>query len=193
MNPKVSSYISSDRQWQEELQALRAILLDCRLTEEFKWNKPCYTFQNTNLVSIARLKNHCWIMFFKGALLSDPAGVLVKAGENSQSMRVIPFTNVGKIVELQALLKATVYEAIEAEKAGLKVPSIKHTDLIYPEEFNTKLDKMPDLKTAFEALTPGRQRGYNLYFTGAKQSRTRESRIEKCVPRILAGKGLNDR
>lgn len=192
-NPKVDAYLGKSETWQGELEELRAIILECHLSEEFKWNKPCYTFQNSNLLATARLKDYCWLMFFKGALLDDANGILLKPGENSQSMRVIPFTSVEQIVEMKAVLKTYIHQTMEAEKAGLKVNFKKNVKLIFPREFTAIRDEMPALKTAFDALTPGRQRGYNLYFSAAKQSKTRVSRIEKCMPKILSGKGLNDR
>lgn len=192
-NPKIDAFLSAQKTWRDELEALRAILLDTPLTEEFKWYKPVYTFQNSNLVGIAGLKDHCWIAFFKGALLNDSIGILLRPGENSQSGRVIKFTSVGQIAAIEATLMTFIHEAIAAEKAGLKVNFKESKSLVYPEELQKILDKLPALKTAFEALTPGRQRAYNLYFTAPKQSKTRESRIEKSIPKILDGKGLTDR
>jgi uncharacterized protein YdeI (YjbR/CyaY-like superfamily) len=192
MNPKVDVYLSKAKKWQEELEKLRMIILDCQLTEELKWGKPCYTFQKSNIVLIIGFKEYCALIFCKGALLNDANGILIKPGENTQAGRQIRFTNVREIVELEPILKAYIYEAIEAEKAGLKVNFKKHTELIFPEEFQKKLDEIPGLKTAFEALTPGRQRAYNLYFSAPKQSKTRESRVEKCMQQILNKKGLND-
>ncbi|MFC3285926.1 YdeI/OmpD-associated family protein [Litchfieldella rifensis] len=192
MNPKVDELLRKDK-WQEERKTLRAILLDCQLTEEVKWGKLCYTFQKSNVVMIYGIKEYCALGFFKGALLNDADGILVKPGEHSQAMRQIRFTGVQEIDELEARLKAYIHEAIEVEKAGLKVDFKEKRELEFPEEFQDKLNEDPVLKTAFEALTPGRQRGYILHFSGAKQSRTRVSRIEKCISRILDGKGLNDR
>jgi len=171
---------------------LRMIILDCQLTEELKWVKPCYTFQKSNIVIIIPLKEYCALMFCKGALLNDANGILIKPGENTQAGRWIKFSSVREIVEMETILKAYIHEAIEVEKAGLKVNFKKNTELIFPEEFQNKLDENPALKTAFDALTPGRQRAYNLYFSAAKQSKTRESRVEKCVRQILNGKGLDD-
>jgi uncharacterized protein YdeI (YjbR/CyaY-like superfamily) len=168
------------------------IILDCQLTEELKWGWPCYTFQKSNIVLINGFKEYCALLFFKGALLNDANGILIKIGENTQAGRQIRFTNVREIVEMEPILKAYIYEAIEVEKAGLKVNFKKNTELIFPEEFQNKLDENPALKTAFDALTPGRQRAYNLYFSAPKQSKTRESRVEKCMQQILNGKGLND-
>jgi len=192
MNSKVDVYLSKAKKWQKELEKLRMILLDCQLTEELKWGKPCYTFQKSNIVIILPLKEHCALLFCKGALLNDANGILIKPGENTQAARQIRFTNVREIVEMEPILKAYIYEAIEAEKAGLKVNFKENTELIFPEEFKNKLDTNFALKTAFDALTPGRQRAYNLYFSAPKQSKTRESRVEKCMRQILNGKGLDD-
>jgi uncharacterized protein YdeI (YjbR/CyaY-like superfamily) len=192
MNPKVDVFISKAKKWQEELKKLRMIILDCQLTEELKWGKPCYTFQKSNLVIIIPLKESCALMFCKGALLNDAKGILIKPGENTQAGRWIKFTNVRQIVEMETVLKAIIYEAIEVEKAGLKV-NFKRNPEPVPEEFQNKLAEIPALKTAFDALTPGRQRAYILYFSAPKQSKTRESRVEKWLPQILNGKGLNDR
>src|SRR5256885_10451731 len=189
MNPKVDKYLSKAKKWQEEFKKLRRISLDCGLTEELKWGKPCYTFQNSNVVIIQGFKEFCALLFAKGALLKDAKGVLKKFGW--QAARRIPFTNVREIVKTEPILKAYIREAVEAERAGLKVTYKKNPEPI-PEELQKKLDEIPALKTAFEALTPGRQRAYILYFSGAKQSKTRESRVEKCMPQILNGKGLND-
>jgi uncharacterized protein YdeI (YjbR/CyaY-like superfamily) len=193
MNPKVDGYLSKAKKWQEEMEKLRLIILDCQLTEELKWGKPCYTFQQTNIVLIVGFKEYCALILCKGALLNDVHGLLIKPGENTQAARQIRFTNVREIVEMKSILKGYIFEAIEAEKAGLQVNYKKHTELIFPEEFQNKLEEIPALKTAFEALTPGRQRAYHLYFSAAKQSKTRESRVEKCMPQILQGKGLDDR
>ena len=192
MNPKVDVYLSKAKKWQEEMEKLRMIVLDCGLTEELKWGKPCYTFQKSNIVILQGFKEFCALLFAKGALLNDPNSILEKPGENTQAARRIPFTNVREIVEMEPILKAYIYEAIEAEKAGLKVNFKKNTELIFPEEFQNKLDENPALKTAFDALTPGRQRAYKLFFSAPKQSKTRESRVEKCMQQILNGKGLND-
>jgi uncharacterized protein YdeI (YjbR/CyaY-like superfamily) len=192
MNPKVDVFISKAKKWQEELKKLRMTILDCQLTEELKWGKPCYTFQKSNLVIIIPLKESCALMFCKGALLNDAKGILIKPGENTQAGRWIKFTNVRQIVEMETVLKAIIYEAIEVEKAGLKV-NFKRNPEPVPEEFQNKLAEIPALKTAFDALTPGRQRAYILYFSAPKQSKTRESRVEKWLPQILNGKGLNDR
>jgi len=192
MNPKVDAYFSNAKKWQKELRKLRRILLDCQLTEELKWGKPCYAFDNRNMIVILPLKEHCALLFFKGALLKDPNGILIKAGENTEAGRQIRFTNIREIVEMEAVLKAYIHEAIEVEKAGLKVNFKKITELKIPEEFQKQLDEIPALKTAFDALTPGRQRGYIFYFSAPKQSKTRKSRVEKCMQQILDGKGLND-
>ncbi len=192
MNPKVDAYLRKSIKWQKELAKLRTILLDCELTEEFKWGVPCYTFQKSNIVLMHVFKEYCALLFFKGALLDDPNGILVQQTENVQAGRQIRFTNVREIVEMETILKAYVHKAIQVEKAGLKVNFKKTTEFIMPEEFQNKLDEIPALKTAFKALTPGRQRAYILYFSAPKQSKTRESRVEKCMRQILKGKGLND-
>jgi uncharacterized protein YdeI (YjbR/CyaY-like superfamily) len=192
MNPKVDFFFSKAKKWQEEFEKLRMIILDCGLTEELKWGVPCYTFQKSNIVLIHGFKEYCAILFIKGALLHDVHGLLIQQTENVQAGRQIRFTNLREIVEMEPILKAYIYEAIEVEKAGLKVNFKKNTELIFPEEFQKKLDEIPALKAAFDALTPGRQRAYNLYFSAPKQSKTRESRVEKCMQQILNGKGLND-
>jgi uncharacterized protein YdeI (YjbR/CyaY-like superfamily) len=192
MNPKVDFYFSKAKKWQEELEQLRNIVLDCGLTEELKWGVPCYTFQKSNIVLIHAFKEYCALLFFKGALLSDTNGILIQQTEHVQAGRQIRFTNVREIVELAPILKAYIYEAIEVEKAGLKVSFKKVTEYAIPEEFQERLDKTPALKTAFDVLTPGRQRAYLLYFSAPKQSKTRASRVEKCMQQILDGKGLND-
>ena len=192
MNPKVNFYFSKAKRWQEELAKLRTIVLDCGLTEELKWGVPCYTIQKSNIVLIHVFKEYCALLFFKGALLHDTNGILIQQTENVQAARQIRFTNVREIVKMKPILKAYIYEAIEVEKAGLKVNFKKTAEFIIPEEFQNKLDELPALKTAFDALTPGRQRAYNLYFSAPKQSKTRESRVEKCMQQILNGKGLND-
>jgi uncharacterized protein YdeI (YjbR/CyaY-like superfamily) len=192
MNPKVDFYFSKPTKWQEEIRRLRRTVLDCQLTEELKWGVPCYTFQKGNIVLIHVFKDYCALLFFKGALLKDPNGILIQQTKHVQAARQIRFTNVREIVKLQTILKAYIYEAIEVEKAGLKVNLKKTAEFAIPEEFQTKLDEMPALKKAFQALTPGRQRAYLLYFSAPKQSKTRESRIEKYRREILKGKGLND-
>jgi uncharacterized protein YdeI (YjbR/CyaY-like superfamily) len=192
MNPKVDAYLSKAKNWQEEFEKLRMIVLDCGLTEELKWGVPCYMFQKSNIVLIHVFKEYCALLFFKGALLNDANGILIQQTKNTQAARQIRFTNVREIVKMKPILKAYIYEAIEVEKAGLKVNFKRTTDFIIPEEFQNKLDEIPALKTAFDALTPGRQRAYVLYFSAPKQSKTRESRVEKCMQQILSGKGLND-
>ena len=192
MNPKVDGYLRKTKKWQEELKALRRIILDCPLNEEMKWRHPCYTFQGKNIVLINGFKEYCALLFVKGVLLKDTKGLLVELGENTQAGRVIRFTNVREIAEMETTLKAYIHEAIEVEKSGLKVKLKKTAEYKIPEEFKKKLGEIPALKTAYDALTPGRQRGYLLYFSGAKQSQTRESRVEKCMQQILKGKGLYD-
>jgi uncharacterized protein YdeI (YjbR/CyaY-like superfamily) len=192
MNPKVDDFINNATKWQPEIKQLRQLLLDCGLTEEFKWRIPCYCFQGNNVVLIGNFKEYCTLSFFKGILLQDSNSLLSKPGENSQSMRFFKFTNLEEIIEQQSIIKAYIYEAIEIEKAGLKVIFKSNTELELVEELQIALDKNPQLKTAFEALTPGRQRAYNLHFSEAKQSKTRETRIEKYTQRILNGKGIND-
>jgi len=192
INPKVDFYFSKAKSFQEEIRKLRIIILDCQLTEELKWGVPCYTFQKSNIVLIHVFKGYCALLFFKGALLNDANNILIQQTKNVQAGRQVRFTNVREIVEMEPILKAYVYEAIEVDKAGLKVDFKKNTALIFPEEFKNKLAEMPALKNAFDALTPGRQRAYNLYFSAPKQSTTRVSRIEKCMQQILNGKGLNE-
>ncbi|WP_081415116.1 DUF1801 domain-containing protein [Ectobacillus panaciterrae] len=192
MNPKVDEFLSKAKKWKEAYEKLRNIVLDCELTEEFKWMHPCYTFEKKNIVLIHGFKEYCALLFHKGALLQDAHGILIQQTENVQAARQIRFTNVQEIVEMETILKAYIYEAIEVEKAGLEVNFKKNTEFIIPEEFQNKFDEIPALKTAFEALTPGRQRAYILYFSEPKQSKTRELRVEKCMQQILNGKGLND-
>jgi uncharacterized protein YdeI (YjbR/CyaY-like superfamily) len=192
MNPKVDFFFRKSKRWQKELAKLRTIVLDCPVTEELKWGVPCYTFQKSNIVLMHEFKEYCALLFFKGALLNDANGILVQQTKNVQASRQIRFTTVQEIVELEPILKAYIDEAIEVEKAGLKVDFKKTTEFDTPEEFQNKLDEMPALKEAFDALTPGRQRAYILYFSSPKQSKTRASRVEKCVRPILNGKGLND-
>jgi uncharacterized protein YdeI (YjbR/CyaY-like superfamily) len=191
MHPKVDDYLRQTQKWQQEMATLRTIILDCQLTEEWKWGKPCYTFQKSNIVILQGFKAYCALLFFKGALLNDPNGLLKKTGENTQVGRQIRFTNVQEIVEMESILKTYIADAIAVEKAGLKMEVKKNPEPI-PEEFQNTLNENPALKTAFYALTPGRQRAYILHFSGAKQAKTRESRIEKCLPHILNGKGLHD-
>jgi uncharacterized protein YdeI (YjbR/CyaY-like superfamily) len=192
MNPKVDAYLSRARRWQEEFEKLRTIILACGLTEELKWGVPCYTFEKKNIVLIHGFKEYCALLFFKGALLNDAEGILIQQTKNVQAARQIRFTNVREIVKLKPILKAYIQEAIEAEKAGLQVNFKKTKEFKIPQEFQDKLDEHPALKTAFYALTPGRQRAYILHFSQPKQSKTRESRVEKCMRQILNGKGLND-
>ncbi len=185
-------FINKAKKWQEEYKKLRKIVLDCNLTEEMKWGVPCYTFENKNIVLIHGFNEYCAYLFPKGVLLKDPAGILIIQTENSQSARQIRFTNVDEIEEMEPILKAYIQEAVEVEKAGLKVQFKKSTEFKIPEEFQKKLDENPALKTAFEALTPGRQRAYLLFFAAPKLAQTRETRIDKSMPQILDGKGLND-
>ena len=191
-NPKVDWFFNKAAKWQEEFEKLRMISLESELTEELKWGCPCYTFQKRNVVLIHGFKEYCALLFFKGALLKDAKRILIQQTENVQSARQIRFTNVRQIVKLKPILKAYIKEAIEVEKAGLKVSLKKTSDFNTPEEFRNKLNEMPALKTAFDALTEGRQRAYLFYFSQPKQSKTRASRVEKCMPQILIGKGLND-
>ena len=192
MNPKVDWFFVKETKWQKEYEKLRTIILDCGLTEELKWGCPCYTYQDTNIVLIHGFKEYCAILFFKGALLNGANGILIQQTKNVQSARQIRFTHVREIAKLERILKAYIYEAIELEKAGLKVKLKKTSDFNIPEEFQNKLDKTASLKKAFEALTPGRQRAYIFYFSQPKQSKTREARVEKYMKQILSGKGLND-
>lgn len=191
-NRKVDVFLSKSNQWREEFEKLRMIALDTQLTEELKWGKPCYTYEGSNVVLIHGFKEYCALLFINGALLKDAEGILITQTENVQAARQIRFTNVREIVKMKTILKAYIREAIEIEKAGLKVNFKKTSEFIIPEEFQIKLDKSPALKTAFYALTPGRQRAYILYFSAPKQSKTRESRVEKFRKQILNGKGLND-
>lgn len=191
-NPAVGEHLAKATKWREETAKLRAIVLECPLTEEVKWGQPCYTFDGGNVVLIHGFKEYCALLFFKGALMKDPEGILVQQTENVQAGRQIRFADLQEIIRMEDVLKAYIEEAIEVEKSGLKVKHRKTSEFKMPEEFQRKLDEDAALKVAFEALTPGRQRGYLLYFSGAKQSKTRESRIEKCTPQILAGKGLQD-
>lgn len=207
INPQVSVYFTAGcgrcplvntpqckvNTWQKEMEKLRMIVLDCGLTEELKWSVPCYTYFKKNIILLSAFNNYCALSFFKGSLLKDAHDILIQQTQNSQAVRQIRFTNERQIVEMEPILKAYIHEAIEVEKAGLKVDFKDKNELVFPEEFKKRLDENPALKTAFDALTPGRQRGYNLYFSAPKQSKTRSSRIEKWVPQILNGKGLNDR
>jgi uncharacterized protein YdeI (YjbR/CyaY-like superfamily) len=191
-NPKVDFFFDKADKWQQELNLMRTISLECQLTEELKWGVPCYTFQNANIVLIHSFKEYCAFLFFKGALLKDTDRILIQQSENVQAARQIRFTNLQEIIDLKAVLKTYIYQAVEVEKAGLKVELKKTSEFEVAEEFQKKLDEMPNLQKAFYALTPGRQRGYLLHFSQPKQSKTRESRVEKNIPNILDGKGLND-
>ena len=192
MNSKVDFYFSKNTKWQKEIVKLREIVLETGLNEELKWGAPCYTFQQSNVVLIHVFKEYCALLFFKGALLKDPKGILVQQTENTQATRQIRFTDVREIVKLERAIKTYIYEAVEIEKAGLKVNFKKTKEFAVPEEFQSKLKKNAALKKAFASLTPGRQRAYLLYFSQPKQSKTREARVEKCTLQILNGKGLND-
>jgi len=192
MNAKVDFYFSKAKKWQKEIEELRKIALDCHLTEELKWGVPCYTFEKSNIVLIHSFKDYCAFLFFKGALLKDPKGILIQQTENVQAARQIRFTEAKDILKKSKVLKAYIYEAVEIEEAGLKVPMKKTKEFEMPEEFKLQLSTLPALKKAFYALTPGRQRGYLLYFSSAKQSKTREARIEKYKEYILNGKGIDD-
>ncbi|WP_339294027.1 YdeI family protein [Paenibacillus sp. FSL W7-1279] len=191
-NSKIDPYFNKLKKWKEEFKLLREIALDCGLTEDFKWMHPCYTLDDKNIVLIHGFKDYCALLFHKGALLKDPHGILIQQTANVQAARQIRFTNVQEIDEMQLILKTYIDEAIEVEKAGLQVNYKKNTEYTIPEELESKFVDMPDLKAAFEALTPGRQRAYILHFSTPKQSKTRESRIEKYIAHILDGKGLND-
>jgi len=191
-NPKVDTFLSKAKKWGKEFEQLRTIVLNCGLTEEYKWMHPCYTFEKKNIVLIHGFKEYCALLFFKGALLKDTNDILIRQTENVQAARQIRFTNVREIDKSKSILKKYIYEAVEVEKAGLKVKMKKTKDFKVPEEFQKKLKEIPSLKTAFNALTPGRQRAYIYYFSQAKQSKTRESRVEKYIQQILKGKGLDD-
>lgn len=192
MNPKVDFYFNKAKKWQAEMEQLRTIILDCKLTEELKWGVPCYTLEKSNVVLIHAFKDYCAVLFHKGVLLKDPNKILIQQTENVQTARQIRFTSLIEIIELTDVLKKYIADAIEVEKSGVKVPLKKTAEFKMPLEFKNKLASNSKLKKAFEALTPGRQRAYLLYFDGAKQSKTREDRIEKYTPHIIAGKGLND-
>ncbi|MEK5174383.1 YdeI family protein [Heyndrickxia sp. FSL W8-0496] len=193
VNPKVEEFFSKSKKWKEEYVKLREIVLDCGLTEEYKWMHPCYTYETKNIVLIHGFKEYCALLFHKGALLQDTNGILIQQTENVQAARQIRFTNVQEIIELETILKSYINEAIQVEKAGLEVNFKKNTEMKIPGELQNKFNEIPELKTAFEALTPGRQRAYTLFFSSPKQSKTRESRIEKYQQHILNGKGLNDK
>ena len=192
MNPKVDFYFNKGNKWQEEIIKLRTIVLECNLTEELKWGCPSYTYNKNNIVLVHVFKEYCALLFFKGALLKDTNGILVQQTENVQAARQMRFNSLLQITELMPVIKAYIYEAVEVEKAGLKVELKKTKEYTVPQELQTKLNQIPAFKTAFEALTPGRQRGYLLYFTEAKQAKTRQARVEKYIPKILDGKGLKD-
>jgi uncharacterized protein YdeI (YjbR/CyaY-like superfamily) len=192
MNPKVDFYFDKAGQWNKEFAKLRRIVLDCGLTEELKWGQPCYLYRKSNVVLIHGFKEYCALLFFKGALLKDPKGILIRQTENVQAARQIRFTDVFEIAKLEGTLRAYIYEAVEVEKAGLKVNFRKTADFRIPEEFQNMLDEIPALEKAFYALTPGRQRAYIFYFSSAKQPKTRESRVRKYLDQILSGKGLDD-
>ena len=191
-NAKVDFYFAKAKTWQKEIEKLRTIALDCGLIEELKWGCPCYQYQGSNIILIHIFKEYCAFLFFQGALLNDADGILIQQTENVQAARQIRFTNVKEIVKMERTLKAYIYEAIEADKAGLKVKLKKPDEFKMAEEFQKKLNNSDALKTAFKALTPGRQKAYLLHFSAPKQSKTRETRVEKYIPQILKGKGLND-
>ncbi|MDP4284960.1 MAG: YdeI family protein [Bacteroidota bacterium] len=192
MNPKVDLFFEKDTKWKKEYEQLRKIILRCGLSEEMKWMHPCYSFEGKNIILIHGFKEYCAVLFFKGSLLNDPDGILIQQTENVQAARQVRFTNARQIVKIAPVLQAYIYEAIEVEKAGLKVKLKKTSEFKIPGEFKNKLNENPALKKAFNTLTPGRQRAYLFYFSQPKQSKTRESRIEKYIPQILNGKGLND-
>jgi uncharacterized protein YdeI (YjbR/CyaY-like superfamily) len=191
MNPKVDAFFRKAKKWRDESEKLRDILLDTPLTEELKWGEPCYTYQGKNVVLIGAFKDYVTLLFFKGALLSDPKNILVTPGQ-LQAGRQIRFNSVRDIVAMEKVIRLYLHEAIEVEQAGLKVALKKHSDYVIPEELQKKLDELPEFKAAFEALTPGRQRGYMFHIAQPKQSKTREARVEKCMPRIFEGKGFNE-
>ena len=191
-NPKVDAVLAKEKHWHKEFAALRAIALDCKLTEDLKWGQACYSLDGKNIVLIHGFKEYCALLFMKGALMKDPKGILIQQTKNVQSARQIRFTSLSEIVKLKAALKGYIENAIAVEKAGLKVVKKETSDFEMAEELQVKLDDMPALAEAFHALTPGRQRAYLLFFSAAKQAKTRQARIEKCVPHILKGKGLND-
>ena len=193
MSPKVDEYLVKAKTWQKEIAKLRQILLDCHLTEELKWGKPCYTFQEGNVVIILPLKQCCALLLAKGALLNDPHGILIQPTENTQAARQIRFTNVRDIGKMESILQSYIHQAVEVEKAGLEVNYKKTSEFIIPQELQDRLDEDPAFRAAFNALTPGRQRGYILHFSAPKQSKTRASRIANCMQKILEGKGFNER
>ena len=191
-NPKVDAFMDRTTEWHDEIAALRQVILDCDLTEDFKWGWPCYSVDRKNVVLIHGFKDYCALLLFKGALMKDPEGILVQQTENVQAARQIRFSDLREIRRMDNILKQYIHQAVEIERAGLKVDFKKTAAFSVPEEFQARLDASPKLKAAFEALTPGRQRGYLLHFSSAKQPKTREARIEKCIPRIFEGKGLDD-
>ena len=193
MNPKVDLFLDKAQKWSSEMSLLRNIVLDCNLVEGFKWMHPCYTLNNSNVVLIHNFKDYCALLFHKGALLKDPDNILIQQTENVQAARQLRFTDSQQIIDLEPTIKAYIYEAIKVEKAGLKIEYKPTKEYEVPEELQSILDESSELKEAFEALTPGRQRGYLLHFSQPKQSKTRTARIEKCIPKIFAGKGFNDR
>ncbi len=192
MNPKVDWFFDKETQWQDAYKQLRTIILDCELVEELKWGQPCYTHEGRNIVLMHGFNEYCALLFPKGVLMDDPKGILIQQTENVQSARQVRFTSLQEIRNLESTLKSYIHNAIEVEKSGAKVEFKETKEFFMSEELKEKFDEMPELKQAFEALTPGRQRGYLLHFSAPKQSKTREARIEKCVPQILEGKGLND-
>ncbi|MFB6318901.1 YdeI family protein [Saccharicrinis sp. FJH54] len=193
MNPKVDQFLMQEQQWQEQTEILRTICLDCGLNEELKWGKPCYTYQGSNVVIIQGFKDYCALLFFKGVLLKDLHKILVKTGENTRVGRQVRFREVEDIIKLTPILEQYIFEAVDIEKSGAKVPEPFNADPELPNELKHKFEEMADLKSAFEALTAGRQRAYCFYFNQAKQSSTREARIVKCIPKIMAGKGYNEK
>lgn len=192
MNPKTDFFFNKPGQWQAAYQELRMLALDCGLNEELKWGCPCYTINKSNVVLIHGFKEYCALLFMKGALLKNSDGLLIQQTENVQAARQLRFTSAEQIIALAPIIKAHILDAVEVEKSGVKVVLKKNTNLVLAEEFQTVLDETPAVKSAFEALTPGRQRAYNLYFSAAKQAKTRVQRIEKSIQQILDGKGLND-
>ncbi len=192
MNPKVEEYLGNAKRFNTELRALREILLECGLIEEYKWRTPCYTFQNTNMIILGEFKDYCVLSFLKGVLLQDSQQLLIKPGENSQSVRFLKFTDINEINALALIIKSYIFEALEIEKLGLKVDLSESKNLIYPLEFQKILEENPDFKHAFESLTQGRKRAYNMFFSEPKQSKTRESRVYKYMQQILNGKGIHD-
>lgn len=192
MNPKVDWYFTKAEKWQKEINLLRKIILECQLSEELKWSVPTYTYNSSNIVLIHTFKEYCAVLFFKGVLLKDPNGILIQQTENVQSARQIRFTGIQEISKLKSIIKDYIFEACEVEESGVKVKLKKTADYKIPEEFQNTLNEKPSLQTAFKALTPGRQRAYLFYFSQPKQSKTRTARVEKYVPQILNGKGLED-